>query len=151
HAEAALQAARHVVFAAAFPDAELARRVDARLARIEPQHHFTQRHQVPPTSGFLRNLKRHASAFYKRYEAGDQSGAFRGTFQRRSTSGEAMRWLDDLRGDLLYALRTLRRSPAFAAAAIVSLALGIGANTLAFSVIRSLLLRPLPFDRPHEV
>src|SRR4051794_13886418 len=60
-------------------------------------------------------------------------------------------WLDDLRADLRYALRTLRRSPAFATAAVVSLALGIGANTLAFSVVHSLVLRPLAIDRPSEV
>jgi predicted permease len=62
-----------------------------------------------------------------------------------------MKWIDDLRGDLLYAARTVRRSPTFAAAAIVSLALGIGANTLAFSVVHALVLEPLPIDRPDEV
>jgi len=60
-------------------------------------------------------------------------------------------WLDDLRADLAYAFRTLGRSPAFAAVAIVSLALGIGANTLAFSAVNALVLKPLPIARPAEV
>jgi predicted permease len=59
--------------------------------------------------------------------------------------------LDDLRADLRYALRTLARTPAFALMAIVSLALGIGANTVVFSVVNALVLRPLPVEDPARV
>ena len=51
--------------------------------------------------------------------------------------------------DLRYAIRTLVRSPGFAAASISILALGIGANTAIFSVMRAVLLRPLPFRAPE--
>ena len=58
-----------------------------------------------------------------------------------------MRNLSDLR----FSLRTLRRNPAFSAAAIVVLALGIGANTAIFSVVNAVLLRPLPFEDPSRI
>ncbi len=61
------------------------------------------------------------------------------------------RWLDDLAADTRYALRMLRKAPGFTAAAIVTLALGIGANTAVFSVADALFLRHLPVERPTEL
>lgn len=55
------------------------------------------------------------------------------------------RWLEDLRRDLRYALRTYRRSPGFAATAVVSLAVGIAAATGVFSVVNAAVLNPFPF------
>jgi predicted permease len=62
-----------------------------------------------------------------------------------------LRLVHDLRADLVYAVRVLRHTPGFALVAIVSVALGVGANTLAFSVVNALVLRPLPVDRPDEL
>jgi len=59
--------------------------------------------------------------------------------------------IESLRADLIYALRMLRKNRGFAAAAVVTLALGIGANTAIFSVCYAVLFKPLPYAEPGRI
>src|SRR5258708_6121367 len=59
-------------------------------------------------------------------------------------------WLEQLPRDVQYAFRTMRHNPGFTTTAVLSLALGIGANTAIFSMIDALMLRWLPVHDPQE-
>jgi putative ABC transport system permease protein len=71
----------------------------------------------------------------------------------RESSREArgVMWIYDLGTDLRYGLRQLRRAPVFAVTVVVTLALGIGANTLAFSILHAVLVRELPYRNPDRI
>ena len=63
----------------------------------------------------------------------------------------AGRFLEDFARDVRFAFRTLLKSPGFAAVTVLTLAIGIGANTAIFSVVNSVVLRPLPFPHPDRI
>ena len=78
---------------------------------------------------------------------------FGGPTQIREECGElaTLHWLQTVAADLRYAARSLRSSPVFTAAAVLSLALGIGANAAIFTLLHAALWKPLPVPRPAEL
>jgi predicted permease len=89
-----------------------------------------------------------------RREFGNLAAGFRAcaeTGDRVERSRRLSTMLDEFRQDIRLGLRLLGRSPGFAAVAILTLALGIGANTAIYSVLDTLLLRPLPYPEPDRL
>ena len=114
-------------------DRELSEELETHLAM---QEEIFRRQGMPPE----------AARLAARREFGGVSQTMEAYRDRRG-----IRWLETCLADLRYALRGLRRNPGFAAAAILSLALGIGANTAIFSLFHTLMLRMLPVENPQQL
>ncbi|HUK15070.1 MAG TPA: permease prefix domain 1-containing protein [Bryobacteraceae bacterium] len=71
--------------------------------------------------------------------------------KERCRDARGTRWVEDLAQDFRYALRGLLQRPAFAAVALATLALGIGATTVMFTLIHGVLLKPLPYLEPGRL
>lgn len=118
-------------------DEELRFHLDTRIDALVALGHSTEsaREQALHEFGDMDDARRYIGAVDRDIEAA----------RRRSDI------MSDLWSDILYAARKLRAAPAFTLAAIVTLALGVGANTAMFSVVNGLLLQPLPFPKPDRL
>ncbi len=116
-------------------------RADADLER-EMELHFEQLVKEAIASG--------ASASEARIMARRQFGPMEKT-KEECRDTRRVRHIDDLIGDVRYALRTIRTNLGFSVPALLSLALGIGANIAIFSVVYAVLIRPLPYAKPEKL
>ena len=112
---------------------ELAREVEAHLALLEEDY---VRRGLPPHEARRAALR-----------------AFGGVEQtkERARDARSFAWLDDTRRDVRQAVRSLRRSPGFTTSVVLTLALGIGANTAVFSVIDGVVLKPLAYPDADRI
>lgn len=117
------------------------KQVDLEMAE-EIQHHLTMETQHNRELG----MKTTDAARKARLDFGNIE-----VTREDERDARGFRWIEDFLGDVKYALRSLRRSPVLAGAAILTLALGIGANTAIFSAVNAVILRPLPFADPGKL
>ena len=117
------------------------RKLDADMAE-EMREHLERRCEANIAAGMAPDEARYAA-----------QRAFGGIaqIQERARDDRGWIWLEQFKQDVRYSARALRKQPVFTAVVMLTLGLGIGANTAMFSVINAVLLRPLPFPEPERL
>ena len=113
-------------------------------AHLDDELRFHIEHQV------AENIAAGMSADEARYAALRSFGSA-ALLREQARATWSWNWLELLLRDVSYSVRTLRRTPGFAVIAILVMALGIGANVALFTIVRSVLFRPLPFKDPDRL
>jgi putative ABC transport system permease protein len=100
----------------------------------------------------LRRFVLRLSRFFRRGDADRElAREVESHLSLRQRDARSFVWLEDLRRDLGYGVRTLARTPAFTVVAVAALALGIGAVTIIYSVVRNVVLDPFPYTRSDRL
>ena len=132
-----------------------------RLAKLWTRIRNTVRNS-PPDLEFQSEIEEHVRLLTERYRRQGMTAEAATLAARRQFGNttlikedrsnlQGFRALESLRADLIFALRMLRKNSSFSAAAILTLALGIGANTAIFSVCDAVLFKPLPYADPSRI
>ena len=119
--------------------------VDAEL-----QFHIDTRTEALVREGLSRDAA-HAEALREFGDIEDARDYIRRIDQETETDRRRRDYMGELSQDIAYGLRTLRRAPTFTITAILTIALGVGANTAIFSVVHGIVFKPLPFANPEQL
>jgi putative ABC transport system permease protein len=129
---------------------KLKRRLRALFRKSEMERELEDELRFHLEKEFEQNVTRGINADEARLAALRSFGGVE-QVKEKSRDVRGVRFIEELLQDLRYSVRILRRQPCFTLTVVITLALGIGANTAIFSVVNAVLLRELPLKKPEEV